>query len=142
MLAEPFHASVERETQAEETTGADAPVQARLDDSPVGGDVDAELEVVMADLTDEEKASVRQAMEEAGWRKVTVAEFLDLTPEDMAVIEVRRAVASALAEKSAHEPARTAATEEEIAPTTLDDMVRAFFATGATQADLARVLAG
>lgn len=104
--------------------------------------------------TEDEKREMEERLDAAGWKTVTVAEFLDLTPEDMALIEVRRTLAravrerreaarlsqTALAAKIGSSQSRVAFLEGNSSSVSLDLMIRAFLATGATQNDLARVL--
>ena len=107
------------------------------------------------DFTEEEQKSISARMDAAGWKTVTIAEFLDLTPEDMAFIQVRRTFAravrnrrevsglsrTALAETLGLSETQIALMEGNASSISMDVMLRAFLAMGATQNDLAEALA-
>ena len=90
----------------------------------------------------------------AGWQTGTVADFLELSPEELALIETRIAVSSgirdrrqatgltqaALAKKLRSSQSRVAKMESGDSSVSLDLLLRAYFATGATRRDLARLL--
>jgi ribosome-binding protein aMBF1 (putative translation factor) len=96
----------------------------------------------------------RKRIEAAGWKTGSAADFLELTPEEAALVEMRLAVSgalrvrrqrqgvtqSALAKKLRSSQSRVAKMEAADPSISLDLLLRAFFATGATKRDLARVL--
>ena len=104
--------------------------------------------------TDEEKREMDARLDAAGWKSVTIAEFLNLTPAESEYIEVRLALVralrarreaaglsqAALAEKLGSSQSRVAFIESNSSSVSLDLMIRAFLATGATQNDLAHAL--
>jgi ribosome-binding protein aMBF1 (putative translation factor) len=96
----------------------------------------------------------RKRLEAAGWEVGTASEFLSLTPEESALVETRVAVSEALrarraergltqgalAKKLKSSQSRVAKMEAADPSVSLDLLLRAYFATGATKRDLARVL--
>jgi ribosome-binding protein aMBF1 (putative translation factor) len=96
----------------------------------------------------------RKRLEAAGWRAGTAAEFLELSAQLAALLETRLAVSralrtrreaqgvtqAALAKKLHSSQSRVAKMEAGDPSISLDLLLRAFFATGATKRDLARVL--
>jgi len=92
---------------------------------------------------------------EMGWRSGTVAEFLGLTPEDSAYIELRLALSSSLrayrktkrltqtqlAKRMESSQSRMAKAEAGDASVSLDLLIQSLLALGATRADLARIIA-
>lgn len=99
-------------------------------------------------------AKKRKRLEAAGWKMGGAADFLELTAEEAAVVEMRLAVSgalrvrrqrqgltqAALAKKLHSSQSRVAKMEAADPSISLDLLLRAFFATGATKRDLARVL--
>ncbi len=99
-------------------------------------------------------AKKRKRLEAAGWQTGTAADFLELTAEESALVETRLAVSralrarrqakgvtqTALAKKLRSSQSRVAKMEAGDPSISLDLLLRAFFATGATRRDLARVL--
>ena len=99
-------------------------------------------------------ARKRKQLEAAGWRVGSAADFLALSAEEAALVEMRLAVSSALrqrrqrqgvtqaalAKKLRSSQSRVAKMEAGDPSISLDLLLRAFFATGATKRDLARVL--
>lgn len=99
-------------------------------------------------------AKKRKRLEAAGWKVGSAAEFLELSTEEAALVETRLAVSralrhrrqdqgvtqAALAKKLRSSQSRVAKMEAGDASISLDLLLRAFFATGATKRDLARVL--
>ena len=99
-------------------------------------------------------AKKRKRLEAAGWKTGSTAEFLELTAEEAALVEMRLAVSgalrtrrqrqgvsqAALAKKLHSSQSRVAKMEAADPSISLDLLLRAFFATGATKRDLARVL--
>lgn len=96
----------------------------------------------------------RKRLAAAGWITGSVADFLKLSAEEVALVEVRVAVSgalrarreqqgvtqAALAKKLQSSQSRVAKMEAGDASISLDLLLRAFFATGATRRDLVRVL--
>ena len=99
-------------------------------------------------------AKKRKRIEAAGWRLGSAAAFLELSAEEAALVETRLAVSgalrqrrqrqgmtqAALAKKLRSSQSRVAKMEVGDPSISLDLLLRAFFATGATKRDLARVL--
>ena len=99
-------------------------------------------------------ARKRKKLEAAGWHVGSAADFLALSAEEAALVETRLAVSSALrqrrqrqgvtqatlARKLRSSQSRVAKMEAGDPSISLDLLLRAFFATGATKRDLARVL--
>lgn len=97
----------------------------------------------------------RARLEEAGYRVGTVAEFLDLSPAENALVELRLALSNAvrsrrqaqkmsqqaLAKKLKSSQSRVAKIEAGDPSVSLDLMARAFLETGATRQDLANAIA-
>jgi ribosome-binding protein aMBF1 (putative translation factor) len=97
----------------------------------------------------------RNRLREAGWKSGSVAEFLELTPEESALVEIklrlsdlvkkarvrRRLSQTALAELLGSSQSRVAKIEAGDRSVSLDLLVRASFASGATRKDLARAIA-
>ncbi len=97
----------------------------------------------------------RKRLREAGWKTGTVAEFLELNPEESALIEIklrlsdlvkkararRRLSQTELAERLGSSQSRVAKIEAGDPSVSLDLLVRASFASGATRKDLARAIA-
>ena len=99
-------------------------------------------------------AKKRKRLAAAGWKTGTATDFLDLSAEEAALVETRLAVSralrirrqesgvtqAALAKKLHSSQSRIAKMESGDPSISLDLLLRAFFATGATKRDLARVL--
>ena len=97
----------------------------------------------------------KKRLKEAGWSTGSVAEFLELAPEDSALIEIklsltklvkkararRRLSQVALAERLGSSQSRVAKIEAGDPSVSLDLLVRASFASGATRKELARAIA-
>ena len=100
-------------------------------------------------------AAKKKRLKETGWSSGSVAEFLELTPEESAVIEIKlrltalikRARArrhlsqTALAVRLGSSQSRVAKIEAGDPSVSLDLLVRASFASGATRKELARAIA-
>ena len=100
-------------------------------------------------------AGKRKRLRQAGWKSGTVAEFLELNPEESALIEIklrlsdlvkkararRRLSQTELAERLGSSQSRVAKIEAGDPSVSLDLLVRASFASGATRKDLARAIA-
>ena len=99
-------------------------------------------------------AKKRKRLEAAGWKMGNAADFLALSAEEAALVDTRLAVSAALrvrrrqqgvtqgalAKKLRSSQSRVAKMEAADPSISLDLLLRAFFATGATKRDLARVL--
>ncbi len=99
-------------------------------------------------------AKKRKRIEAAGWQVGTAADFLALSAEEVALVETRLAVSralrarreqqgvtqAALAKKLRSSQSRVAKMEAADPSISLDLLLRAFFATGATKRDLAKIL--
>ncbi len=99
-------------------------------------------------------AKKRKRLEAAGWRVGSTTEFLDLSREEAALVETRLAVSGALrarrlargltqgalAKKLKSSQSRVAKLEAADPSVSLDLLLRAYFATGATKRDLAKLL--
>jgi ribosome-binding protein aMBF1 (putative translation factor) len=100
-------------------------------------------------------AAKKKRMKEAGWDTGSVADFLELTPEESALIEIklrltelvkkersrRKLSQLALAERLGSSQSRVAKIEAGDPSVSLDLLVRASFASGATRKDVARAIA-
>lgn len=100
------------------------------------------------------KADKKERLEASGWRVGTAEEFLDLTPEETALVELRLKLADAVRErrKQSHltqaalarllgsSQSRVAKVETADDSVSLDLLIRSFLAMGATTRDLARVI--
>ena len=102
------------------------------------------------------KATKRAALEKAGWAVGSTDEFLGLSAEERAFVDVKLALAQALRTRrerknltqaevarllGSSQP-RVAMMEAGDSSVTMDLLVRSLFAIGATPKDLAKVLAG
>jgi DNA-binding XRE family transcriptional regulator len=96
----------------------------------------------------------RKRLEASGWRVGKVAEFLGLTPEESALIEIKLALArrlrerrqkrmtqAQLAEKIQSSQSRVAKAETGDSSVSLELLVRAMLATGASQKEIAKAIA-
>ncbi len=94
-----------------------------------------------------------QTVEELGWQDGTVAEFLGLTPEESALIEMKLALSrhlrerraasmtqNELAEKISSSQSRIAKAESGHSSVSMELLVRAILATGATPHEIGEVL--
>lgn len=100
-------------------------------------------------------ATKKKRLKEAGWRTGSVAEFLELTPEESGLIEIKLSLSGlvkkararrhlsqmALAERLGSSQSRIAKIEAGDPSVSLDLLVRASLASGATRKDLARAIA-
>ncbi len=96
----------------------------------------------------------RNRLEQAGWRVGSATEFLDLAPEEVALIEMRLALSAslkarrlkqglsqqALASRLASSQSRVAKMEAGDPSVSLDLLIRALLATGAAPRDIARAI--
>ncbi len=99
-------------------------------------------------------ARKRKRLEAAGWQVGSATDFLGLSTEEAALVETRLAVSGALrmrreesgltqgalAKKLHSSQSRVAKMEAGDPSVSLDLLLRAYFATGATKRDLAKVL--
>lgn len=100
------------------------------------------------------KAAKKAKVEESGWRVGTADEFLDLEPEESALIELKLALSDALrarriasrvtqgelARRLGSSQSRVAKMESADASVSMDLLVRAHLALGATLRDLGRTI--
>jgi ribosome-binding protein aMBF1 (putative translation factor) len=100
------------------------------------------------------RADKRSRLEAKGWRVATAEEFLGLTPEEAALVEIRlkladgvrerrqqkRLTQAALAKRLGSSQSRVAKVETADESVSLDLLVRSFLALGATPSDLANVI--
>lgn len=96
----------------------------------------------------------REKLEANGWKVGTVAEFLELTPEETALIEIKLALSRSLrqrrqeqmtqvelAEKIHSSQPRIAKAEGGDSSVSIELLVRAMLATGATPHDIGQAIA-
>lgn len=96
----------------------------------------------------------RKRLEKTGWKVGTVSEFLDLSPEETAVIEIKLALSrhlkkrrqrgmtqTELAEKLHSSQPRIAKAENGDASVSIELLIRAILATGATTQEIGQVIA-
>lgn len=101
------------------------------------------------------KKAKRERLEENGWKVGTVAEFLELTPEESALIEIKLALSrklrerrqklitqAQLAEKIQSSQSRIAKAETGHSSVSLELLVRAMLATGASPKEIGKAIAG
>ncbi len=98
----------------------------------------------------------RQKLEAAGWKVGTVAEFLQLTPEEEAIVEIRVALSKSLkkmrqqeqlsqqklAEKTNSSQSRVAKMEAADRSVSIDLLIKSLLSLGATREDIATAIAG
>lgn len=98
----------------------------------------------------------RNRLKAAGWNVGTVADFLDLAPEEALLIDIRARLASALAalrtqkhltqaelaRRIKSSQSRIAKMEAADASVSLDLLIRSLLALGATRKDLAAAIGG
>jgi DNA-binding XRE family transcriptional regulator len=100
------------------------------------------------------KKAKRERLEAKGWKVGTVAEFLGLTPEESALIGIKLALArhlrerrqkrmtqAQLAKKIQSSQSRVAKAETGDSSVSLELLVRAMLATGASPKEIARAIA-
>lgn len=101
------------------------------------------------------KKAKREQLEASGWKVGTVAEFLELTPEEAALIEIKLALSrrlrerrmkrmtqAQLAEKIQSSQSRIARAETGHSSISLELLVRAMLATGASPQEIGKAIAG
>ncbi|MGH7603022.1 MAG: helix-turn-helix domain-containing protein [Gemmatimonadaceae bacterium] len=100
-------------------------------------------------------AAKKKRLKEHGWTTGSVAEFLELTPEESALVEIKLRLAElvrkarvrrhlsqiVLAKRLGSSQSRVAKIEAGDPSVSLDLLVRASFASGATRKELARAIA-
>ena len=98
----------------------------------------------------------RQKIEAAGGRVMTVAEFLQLTPEEEAIVEIRVALSKSLkkmrqqeqmsqqklAEKTNSSQSRVAKMEAADRSVSIDLLIKSLLSLGATREDIAAAISG
>ena len=98
----------------------------------------------------------RARLQAAGWKVGSAADFLDLSPEDALLVDIRARLASALSARRAKQQmtqaelarrihssqSRVAKMEGADGSVSLDLLVRSLLALGATRKDLATAIAG
>ncbi|MFB2833736.1 helix-turn-helix domain-containing protein [Floridanema evergladense] len=96
----------------------------------------------------------RKRLEEKGWKVGTVSDFLSLTPEETALIEIKLALSrhlkerrqklmtqTELAEKLHSSQPRIAKAENGDASVSMELLIRAILATGATPQEIGQIIA-
>ena len=98
----------------------------------------------------------RQKLEAAGWKVGTVAELLELTPEEEAIVEIRVALSKSLkkmrqqeqlsqqklAEKTNSSQSRVAKMEAADRSVSIDLLIKSLLSLGATREDIAAAISG
>jgi predicted XRE-type DNA-binding protein len=97
----------------------------------------------------------RERLEARGWKVGTVAEFLELSAEESALVEIRLALSRSLRERRARQMTqaelaqklhssqpRVAKAEGGDKSVSIELLLRAMLATGATPIDIGNVIAG
>jgi predicted XRE-type DNA-binding protein len=100
------------------------------------------------------KESKRRKLESRGWRVGDAVEFLQLTPEEAAIVEIRAALSTQLkrrrvatmtqdqlAQRIGSSQSRVAMAENGAKSVSLDLLMRALIATGATPQDIGKTIA-
>jgi DNA-binding XRE family transcriptional regulator len=99
--------------------------------------------------------SKRKCLESKGWKIGTASDFLELTPEEAIVVEIKLALSQSLKERrqklmtqkdvaakiSSSQP-RIAKAENGDASVSIELLIRAMLATGATPRDIGQIIAG
>ena len=100
--------------------------------------------------------SKRQKLEAAGWKVSTVAEFLNLSPEEEAIIEIRLSLSKSLkqlrkqqelsqqklAENINSSQSRVAKMEASDPSVSIDLLIKSLLSLGATREDIATAISG
>jgi predicted XRE-type DNA-binding protein len=98
----------------------------------------------------------RQRLEAAGWKAGTVAEFLGLSPEEEAIIEIRLSLSKSLkkirqqeqlsqqklAENINSSQSRVAKMEASDSSVSIDLLIKSLLSLGATREDIAMAISG
>ncbi len=100
-------------------------------------------------------ARKRKRLESKGWKVGTAAEFLGLSPDEATLVEIRLALSRALRQRRQHQMTqvelakriqssqpRVAKAEGGDSSVSLDLLIRAILATGATPREIGRTIAG
>lgn len=100
-------------------------------------------------------ANKQKRLEEQGWKVGTVAEFLELTPEEAALVEIKLALSRSLRQRREKQMTqaelsemmhssqpRIAKAEAGDRSVSIDLLLRGMLATGATPKEIAKVIAG
>lgn len=100
------------------------------------------------------EAAKKKYLVEKGWKIGTVADFLDLTPEETAIIEIKLALSrylkdrrqksmtqTELADKLNSSQPRIAKAENGDATVSIELLIRAILATGATPQEIGQIIA-
>ncbi len=98
--------------------------------------------------------ATREKLEAKGWKVGTVSDFLELTPEEIALIEIKLALSRSLkerrqkimtqaelAEKIHSSQPRIAKAENGDASVSIELLIRAMLASGATPQEIGQVIA-
>ena len=102
------------------------------------------------------EATKRQRLEAAGWKVGTVAEFLGLSPEEEAIIEIRLSLSKSLkklrqqeklsqqklAENINSSQSRVAKMEASDSSVSIDLLIKSLLSLGATREDIATAISG
>jgi predicted XRE-type DNA-binding protein len=102
------------------------------------------------------ESTKRQKLEAAGWKVGTVAEFLELTPEEEAIIEIRLSLSKSLkqlrkqqelsqqklAENINSSQSRVAKMEASDSSVSIDLLIKSLLSLGATREDIAMAISG
>jgi predicted XRE-type DNA-binding protein len=112
------------------------------------------ISTIMIHEVKEMDDSKRKRLEAKGWKVGSVSEFLDLTPEDTALIEIKLALSrylkerrqntmtqARLAEKLHSSQPRVAKAENGDASVSIELLIRAMLATGVTPREIGQVIA-
>jgi hypothetical protein len=93
----------------------------------------------------------RQKLDAAGFKVTTVAEFLDLSPEEMEMIEIRLSLSKLLkkfreqqklAKNTNSTRSRVAKMEAASPSVSIDLLIKSLLSLGATRADIATAISG
>jgi predicted XRE-type DNA-binding protein len=98
----------------------------------------------------------RRKLEAAGWKVGTVADFLDLSPAETAIVEIRLSLSRSLQEKRKQQElsqqqvawdigssqSRVAKMEAADPSVSIDLLIKSLLAIGATRAEIAAAIAG
>jgi DNA-binding XRE family transcriptional regulator len=102
------------------------------------------------------RAEKRRRLEAKGWKIGTAEEFLDLSPQEAALVEIRlkladgvrdlrkrrRLTQAELAKRLGSSQSRVAKVESADESVSLDLLIRSCLALGATAGDLAKIISG
>ncbi|MBD2180038.1 transcriptional regulator [Planktothrix sp. FACHB-1355] len=80
----------------------------------------------------------RERLEAKGWKVGTVSEFLELTPEETALIEIKLALSRSLKERQ--KTLSIALAENADASVSIELLIRAMLATGATPKEIGEAI--